>query len=151
MGRRFAHPHPALMPCLVAAPKLTTAGPDCTAQVLVHDLSMNLVRSSQTKMHSVSTECPDAEHEHKDSLSLHNQFLEQQLRKAIGQLQHQQKMVQLLLKQLGKERERRHSMEDALVESRSCLCPCCTTAQGQLTFDSGPGHSEISGVASPAM
>jgi len=49
-------------------------------------------------------------HLHSDALRLNNQFLAEQL-------QHQQKMVRLLLKQLEKEEERRHSLEDALLES----------------------------------
>jgi len=59
------------------------------------------------------------------------------------QLQHQQKMVQLLMQQLRKEQERFHSLEDALLESRSCLCPCITTGKSQLTSDSGPGHRDF--------
>jgi len=76
------------------------------------------------------TEGPYAVHLHKNSLHPNNQFVAEQL-------QHQQKMVKLLMKQLHKEQGRCHSLEDALLESFSSVCPCCKC---QLTCDSGPGH-----------
>lgn len=111
----------------------TAASTVCSPRVVVRDLRMDLVGtcngSSQRVTDPVSrcslvsrcssqasTEDPDAVNPRTDSLRLHNQFLELQLHKATRQLQHQQKVVQLLMKQLGKEQETRHRLEDALFE-----------------------------------
>jgi len=136
---------------------LTAASTGCTPRDVVHDLTMDfggtcrglpektadLVRRFASEASTdvpdfrcsskASLESADAVHLHKGSLRLHNQFLAEQL-------QLQQKMVQLLLKQLEKEQERRHSLEDALLESCSCSCPCCTTDKRPLTCDSGAGQ-----------
>jgi len=120
---------------------------------VVHDLSMDLggtCRGSSEKLTDlvcccspkVLTQGPDAMHRYKDSLRLNNQSAEQ--------LQRLQQMVQLLMRQLEKEQERRHSLEDALLESCSCFCACCTTGKCQLPCDSGPGHLESLEAASPA-
>jgi len=102
----------------------TTASTICSPTVVFRDVRMDLetqplVAVSQQTTDSVSrcsseasTEDPDALHLHTDSLRIHNKFL-------ALQLQQQQKMVKLLLKQLEKEQERRHRMEDALLERRS--------------------------------
>jgi len=72
-----------------------------------------------------------------DSLRLQNQHLARKLHKVTSQLQHQQKMVQLLMNKLEREQERCHIMEDGLLESCSCLGPW-------------PGNGEISGAAGSA-
>lgn len=50
------------------------------------------------------------------------QLLKERLRKTSQQLQHQQSMVKTLMQHIQTERERRVSLEDALVEG--CLCRC---------------------------
>jgi len=62
----------------------------------------------------------------KVSTEVQNQLLALQLHKVTLQLRHQQKMAQLLMKQVQKEQDRFHSMEDALLESCLYLGPCCT-------------------------
>merc|ERR1719362_1955626 len=75
-----------------------------------------------------SMESPDM-HLHNDSLCPQNQFLRKRLHKATCQLHHQQKMVSLLMKEVEKEQERCYNMENALLESCSCLGHCCQEAQ----------------------
>jgi len=106
------------------------------ARDVVHFLNMtSTCRGSSEKITDpkTSTEGSDAMHLHKDSPRLNDQSHAEQL-------QRQQKMVKLLMKQIEKEQERCHSLEDALLEHCSCVCPCRTTGKCQLKSDSGPGH-----------
>mmetsp|Transcript_44382 Transcript_44382/g.87981 ORF Transcript_44382/g.87981 Transcript_44382/m.87981 type:complete len:202 (+) Transcript_44382:51-656(+) len=57
------------------------------------------------------------------ALHLENGLLKAKLQRINAHLKHQQHIVRHLLKQLEKERERRCKIEDAMLESCSCLGP----------------------------
>jgi len=117
----------------------TAASSVCLSRDFSDTSNDSLQKTMNSLSHStsnVSMVSPNVLHLRNDSLRLQNQVLALRLHKATCQLQHQQKMVHLLMKQLQKEQGRRHSMEDALLES----CSCCAAVNHQLTFDSGRGH-----------
>mmetsp|Transcript_114148 Transcript_114148/g.227150 ORF Transcript_114148/g.227150 Transcript_114148/m.227150 type:complete len:215 (+) Transcript_114148:37-681(+) len=96
--------------------------------------SLRMTDSVSCCSEDVSTEGQGFVHPHNASLYFHNQVLALQLRKATSQLQHQQKMVQRLLKHLQKEQQRRHIVEAALLENCSCLGPVLHKCQAPAAF-----------------